>query len=134
VTCADISKEALALARSNVSKHHLEDRVTVCESDLFQHVQGSFDLIISAGMPDEFHAEPMLGLAAGDDGLDLVHTIMQQATRYLHDDGWLVVEVGNSQPAMMAAYTHLPLTWLEFSHSVTRGKAFLLSRPRRLSD
>jgi len=127
VVCADISPEALLLAASNVSKHQVEGRVTLCESDVFSRVTGRFDLIISnppyvdacdiAAMPEEFHAEPMIGLAAGDDGLDLVHTIMQQATHYLNDDGWLVVEVGNSQAAMMAAYSHLPLTWLEFSHA-----------------
>jgi len=100
----------------------LRQRVSVCESDLFSQVSGRFDLIISnppyvdatdvADMPAEFHAEPMLGLAAGEDGLDLVRTMLQQAGAHLSERGWMVVEVGNSQPAMQAAFSQLPLTWL----------------------
>lgn len=126
VVCSDISPAALELAASNVAKHGLQQRVRVVESDLFSDIDGRFDLIISnppyvdaddiASMPEEFHAEPVLGLAAGNDGLDLVRVMMRQATQYLSERGWLVVEVGNSQPAMEKAYHHLPLSWLEFSH------------------
>jgi len=125
VVCSDVSPEALALARTNVEKHQLSDRVTLIESDLFQQIDGEFDLIISnppyvdasdiASMPKEFHAEPLLGLAAGRDGLDLVRIMMQEASSHLTDRGWLVVEVGNSEPAMEAAYADIGLSWLEFS-------------------
>ncbi len=126
VVCSDVSTDALDLARSNVAKHDLADRVSLVESDLFQSIEGKFDLIISNppyvdahdidNMPDEFRAEPILGLAAGDDGLDLVRTIVAEAGKYLTPRGWLVVEVGNSQPAAQAAFETLGLTWLEFDH------------------
>lgn len=126
VVCSDLSKDALALARSNVEKHKLQDRVQLVESDLFDNITDKFDLIISnppyvdaadiAAMPDEFHAEPLMGLAAGDDGLDLVRVMMRDAPKYLSDRGWMVVEVGNSQPAMEQAYPDSGLTWLEFSY------------------
>ena len=126
VVCSDISKEALELAATNVEKHHLQDRVSLVESDLFTDIDGRYDLIVTnppyvdandiAAMPEEFHAEPMLGLAAGRDGLDLVRTMIEQAPEHLTEHGWLVVEVGNSQRAMEKAYEHLPLSWLEFSY------------------
>ena len=125
VVCSDVSTDALALATENVAKHGLQQRVSVVESDLLERIEGRFDLIVSnppyvdaddiAGMPKEFHAEPMLGLAAGNDGLDLVRVMIQQAPRHLTKRGWLVVEVGNSQPAMDKAFSHLPLNWLEFA-------------------
>lgn len=125
VVCSDVSPEALGLATKNIAKHGLQQRVSVVESDLFAHVQGRFDLIVSnppyvdaddiAAMPKEFHAEPMLGLAAGKDGLDLVRVMIEQAPKHLTERGWLVVEVGNSQPAMENAYKQLSLSWLEFS-------------------
>lgn len=126
VVCSDLSKEALALAQANVAKHELQGRVQLIESNLFDNISGRFDLIISnppyvdaadiASMPDEFHAEPLMGLEAGIDGLDLVRVMMRDAPNHLSDRGWMVVEVGNSQPAMEQAYPNAGLTWLEFSY------------------
>ena len=65
-------------------------------------------------MPDEFHAEPALGLAAGDDGLDIVRRMLARAADYLSDAGILVVEVGNSAAAVDAAWPQVPFMWLEF--------------------
>jgi len=141
VVCSDLSKDALALARSNVEKHHLHDRVELIESDLFNNINGIFDLIISnppyvdaadiAAMPDEFHAEPLMGLAAGDDGLDLVRVMMRDAPKHLSDRGWMVVEVGNSQPAMEQAYPNSGLTWLEFTYG--GGGVFAVPRAELLN-
>ena len=66
------------------------------------------------GLPDEFHAEPELGLASGDDGLDFTRRLLTEAADFLTEDGLLVVEVGNSWPALEAAYPALPFTWVEF--------------------
>lgn len=120
----DISFEALALAEENIERHQLQDRVTAFQSDLFAAATGKYDLIISnppyvdaqdmSDLPKEYQYEPELALAAGSDGLDLVHIILQQAQQYLSDDGLLVVEVGNSWPALAAAYPNLPFVWPEF--------------------
>jgi len=125
VVCADLSKDALSLAAENLEKHQLADRVTLVHSDLFNAIDGRFDLIISnppyvdapdmASIPDEFRAEPEMGLAAGDDGLDLVRVMMDEAGAHLTERGWMIVEVGNSEEAMKSAFANLPLEWIEFS-------------------
>lgn len=137
VVLGDISSDALVVAELNIERHHVESRVQVMQSDLFADVGGEcFDLIVSnppyvdardiAELPAEFRHEPMLALAAGEDGLDLARRILREAASHLTRDGLLIVEVGNSWEALEAAYPQVPFTWLEFErggHGV-----FLLTR------
>jgi ribosomal protein L3 glutamine methyltransferase len=114
--------------------------VQLLEGSLFDPVDEHYDLIISnppyvdeadvSSMPAEFHHEPMMGLAAGADGLDLVRSILKQAAEHLVIDGYLVVEVGNSWQALEAAFPDIEFSWLEFA----RGGmgVFLLSRQQLL--
>ncbi|MCM2971446.1 50S ribosomal protein L3 N(5)-glutamine methyltransferase [Larsenimonas suaedae] len=127
VVLSDISPDALDVARRNTERHELLDRVEVIESDLFDGLGDErFDLIVSnppyvdardlAAMPSEFGHEPTLALAAGDDGLSIVHRILKEAGAHLTDHGVLIVEVGNSAVHLDAAYPDLPVMWLEFEH------------------
>ena len=125
VDAVDISEDALAVADINIHEHDLTDRVFPIKSDLMKALQGQkYDLIISnppyvdledmTDLPAEFQHEPELGLAAGEDGLDLVDVILRQAPEHLNEHGWLFVEVGNSQFHVEHKYPQLPLQWIEF--------------------
>ncbi len=76
-------------------------------------------------LPEEYHQEPSLALEAEKDGLAIVMEIIQGAKQRLNEGGVLIVEVGNSQLALEAAYPDAPFTWLEF-YRVGYG-VFLLS-------
>src|SRR4029079_18110622 len=58
--------------------------------------------------------EPRLGLVAGTEGLDLALRILAEAPAHLSDDGWLIVEVGESERALVELLPRLPLNWIEF--------------------
>lgn len=127
VHLADLSPQAVQVAELNIQRYELAARVQVFESDLFSGLPaGRYDLIVTnppyvdardmAELPAEFHHEPVLGLTAGDDGLDLVRRILAEAANWLTEDGWLICEVGNSQPALEAAFPLLPFIWLEFDY------------------
>lgn len=125
VDLSDISEDALAVARANINRHDVGRRVRAVTSDVFSGLEGQvYDLIVSnppyvdardlATMPAEFRHEPSLALGAGKDGLDIVRRILRQARRHLSDHGVLIVEVGNSDHHLEAAFPEVPFMWLEF--------------------
>ncbi|MEM8498836.1 MAG: 50S ribosomal protein L3 N(5)-glutamine methyltransferase [Pseudomonadota bacterium] len=126
VVLADLSEAALELAAINVGEHHLQSRIEIYHSDLFSALPDNetYDVIVSnppyvdaddfGSMPAEYRHEPEMALAAGDDGLDIVHRILRYAAQKLNNGGVLIVEVGNSQPALEANYPAIPFNWLEF--------------------
>ncbi len=127
VDAVDISREALAVARSNVERHGLEERVKLIESDLFQSIPGrAYPLIVAnppyvpansvAELPEEYRSEPGLGLASGADGLDATLSILLDAPRFLGEDGVLVCEVGESDERLSSALPRVPFVWLDFLH------------------
>jgi len=137
VDLADISAEALELARENVEFQDVADRVEVIASDLFEGLAGRrYDLIVSnppyvteqefAALPAEYSHEPRLGLAAGDDGLDFALRILAQAPEHLSEDGVLIVEVGESERALVRLLPQVPFNWIEFD--VGQMGVFLLDR------
>ena len=136
VDAVDIDRDALALAGENVRDHGLERRVRLVESDLFSRVDGVYDLIIAnppyvgreeyASLPPEYRHEPVRGLRAGEDGVELVARILRQAARHLASEGVLVVEAGSCRPALEACFPDLPFTWLDFERG--GDNVFLLRR------
>lgn len=125
VDLADISTDALDVARINIDQHDAEHRVSLIESDLFEDLEGKkYDIIVSnppyvdaediAGMSAEFQHEPELGLSSGKDGLECTRQILKQAADHLTDEGILVLEVGNSQYALAEEFPELPFQWIDF--------------------
>ncbi|GAC28568.1 50S ribosomal protein L3 N(5)-glutamine methyltransferase [Brumicola pallidula] len=126
VDAADIDADALDVASMNIHEYQLEEQVIPLLSDLFLGLKGErYDLIVSnppyvdahdmADLPAEFHHEPEHALAAGEDGLDLVEIMLQQAPDYMSDGAWLFVEVGNSEVHIASRFAGLQLTWCELS-------------------
>ncbi|HAT31133.1 MAG TPA: 50S ribosomal protein L3 N(5)-glutamine methyltransferase [Janthinobacterium sp.] len=126
VDAVDISPDALAVARRNVSDYKLEARVNLIESDLYQNVPDKkYDLIISnppyvnsgsmAKLPQEYLHEPQIALDGGSDGMDLVRKIVAGAAERLSEDGILMIEIGNERAFAEAAFGELGLTWLTTS-------------------
>ncbi len=130
VDCTDISEPALAIAKQNIELHQLQGRVKAVASDVFAGLASDdvnrYNLIVSnppyvdaqdlAEMPDEYRAEPEIGLASGVDGLDICRRILREAVNYLQPKGCLIVEVGNSWQALENSHPEVPFTWLEFEY------------------
>ncbi|MEQ1805086.1 MAG: 50S ribosomal protein L3 N(5)-glutamine methyltransferase [Burkholderiaceae bacterium] len=125
VDAADISAPALEVARINVAKHALGQRIHILQSDLFAQVRGPYDLILCNppyvnstsmnALPDEYRAEPALALQGGPDGMDLVRTIIRDAPRHMTSDAVLVLEIGHEREHFDAAFPRLEVAWLETS-------------------
>lgn len=125
VTGADISPDALAVARINVDKHGLQERITLVQSDGLAQVPGPWDLILCnppyvnadsmARLPAEYRAEPELALAGGSDGMDFIRQLLRAAPACMTENAVLVLEIGNERPHFEAAFPQLPVFWLETS-------------------
>lgn len=123
VDAADLSTDALAVARINVERHRLERRVRLMHSDLYAGLTGArYDVIVTnppyvpdaeiAQLPLEYQHEPALALASGATGLDAIVQILAGAPDYLQPDGILIAEVGNSHEALQQAFPEVPFLWL----------------------
>jgi ribosomal protein L3 glutamine methyltransferase len=137
VDAVDLSPEALAVARRNVARHQVGDRLELLQGDVYEPLGGRrYDLIVAnppyvsdeemAGLPEEYLHEPDLALRAGGDGLDVVRRILEGAAAHLEDDGAIFVEVGDSDERLSRAFPRLPFTWIEFEHG--GGGVFVLRR------
>jgi ribosomal protein L3 glutamine methyltransferase len=135
VDAVDVSDAALAVTRINIERHGVADRVRAVLSDVYAGLGGSrYDVIVSnppyvsstemKALPEEYLREPDLGLRAGDDGLDVVRRLLAGAGEHLNPGGILIVEVGDSEDALVTACPGVPFTWLEFERG--GGGVFLL--------
>ena len=125
VDAADISADALAVARINVNKHALGNRITLIESDGLAACIGLYDLIICnppyvnaasmAVLPAEFRAEPALALAGGSDGMDFIRQLFETVGGYMSENAVLVLEIGHEKRYFNQAFPELEPLWLDTS-------------------
>jgi ribosomal protein L3 glutamine methyltransferase len=124
IDAADISADALEVAKRNVSDYGLEEQIRLVQTDLYSALEDQqYDVIITNPpyvnapsmdeLPAEYQAEPILALASGEDGLDHIRTILQHAATHLYPKGLLIAEIGHNREELEAAYPNLPFTWLE---------------------
>jgi ribosomal protein L3 glutamine methyltransferase len=122
VDAADLSGDALAVAKRNVADYKLGRRVRLVKSDLFSALEGrTYDLIVSnppyvnaasmRKLPEEYRKEPEMALASGRDGLEHTRVILAEAKRHLNPGGQLVVEIGHNRRALERAFPALPFRW-----------------------
>jgi ribosomal protein L3 glutamine methyltransferase len=125
VTGADISADALAVARINVDRHELGQRVQLLESDGLAALPGPWDLVLCnppyvnadsmSRLPAEYQAEPELALAGGSDGMDFIRRLLEDLPSRLAKEAVVVLEIGNEKPFFEAAFPDLPVFWLDTS-------------------
>lgn len=136
IDAVDISRDALGVAARNVAEYGLQDRVTLHKGNLFAPLgDARYDLIISnppyvdaegmADLPPECRHEPKLAFDGGDDGLDVVRRILDEAKKHLAPGGGLLCEIGRGRDVLEDAYPNLPLLWLDTEDS--DGEVFWIS-------
>lgn len=137
IDAADLSPDALEVARRNVADYALGERIRLLRSDLFVGLAGRrYDLVVTnppyvtakamRALTAEYRREPRVALAGGADGLDVVRRIVHEAADHLEQDGWLVVETGHARKRVERAFPTLPLIWAETSAGA--DCVFLVSR------
>ncbi len=141
VEAADISAAALAVARLNVERHGLGDRIRLIESDGLAACPGPYDLILCNppyvnarsmdALPPEFRAEPALALAGGTDGMDFIRGLLRDVASRMSEHAVLVLEIGNEREHFEHAFPQLQALWLETSAG--HDQVLLLTREQLLS-
>lgn len=140
VDAADLSTSALEVAAINVTRHELDGRVTLLQSDGLADVRGPYDLILCnppyvnaksmSELPPEYLAEPELALAGGADGMDFIRSLLEAAPGCLSENGVLVLEIGNEREYFEAAFPLLEVVWL--ATSAGEDQVLLLTRDNLL--
>jgi ribosomal protein L3 glutamine methyltransferase len=126
IDLVDLSEKALQVAEININHYGLNDRTELIQSDLFDALKDKkYDLIISNppyvnqssvdSFPMEFLKEPSMALGSGEDGLDHTIRIINEAKRYLNDDGILIVEIGHNKEVLLNKFPTLKFQWLDVS-------------------
>lgn len=142
VDAADLSADALAVARLNVERHGLAERITLHQGDGLAALPAGrrYDLILCnppyvnaqsmAALPPEYRAEPALALdgntAGSQDGMDFIRTLLQRAPHAMTDEAVLVLEIGHERDHFEAAFPQLDPLWL--STSAGDDQVLLLTR------
>jgi release factor glutamine methyltransferase len=140
VVLADVSTEALSLARENAEALALTDRVEFVQSDLFAALPGRRFDILAANLPyiaapeiaeltPEVQRDPLLALEGGPRGTELIERFLQSVTQHLTLQGLVALEVGSGQTEALAAIMRdIPLREVRAMNDLSRHDRFLFGR------
>ncbi|KGE01092.1 50S ribosomal protein L3 N(5)-glutamine methyltransferase [Rhizobium sp. YS-1r] len=128
VDAVDLSFDALQVAALNLAEHNVEDQVTLHQGDLFAPLgKKKYDLIITnppyvdheamTAFPEEFQAEPAMAFDGGEDGLDIVRSLLAEAPKHLNPDGGMICEIGSGREILEEEFPDLDFLWLETAES-----------------
>lgn len=137
IDAVDLSPDACDVARRNIAEHGMEERITLYQGDLYRPVAGQvYDLILANPpyvdademdtLSAEYRAEPVMALAGGVDGLDLVRRILTNAPDYLSEEGGLLCELGTGRDRLVDDRPEVDFLWLDTAES--SGEVFWLTR------
>lgn len=126
VDAAELSVDALAVARKNVQRHALAARIELLQGDGLAAVAGRrYDVVLCnppyvnaasmKALPPEYRAEPSMALVGGIDGMDFIRGLIANAHHHLSDAGILVLEIGHEVAHFERAFPALDVAWLETS-------------------
>ena len=117
VTGTDLSQAALEVARMNVDRHDLADRIALCQGDGLAAAPGRYDLILCnppyvnrasmTALPAEYRSEPALALDGGDDGMDFIRVLLKAVSGHMRANAALVLEIGHEAGHFAAAFPKL---------------------------
>lgn len=125
VDATDLSPQALAVAQHNIDHYALSSRVSLYQGHLLEALPANkrYEVIVCNPpyvnqtsidrLPQEFRYEPLMALAGGSDGMDLVREILQQCAKRLTPDGVLILEIGHEQAHFEAAFGDLSPIWID---------------------
>lgn len=126
VILGELSDDAIEVAKINIERFNLQDKVKIVKTDMFENIEGEFDLIVTnppyvtdeewEKQDIETKQEPHMSLVSPDEGMQHIRTIFENSEKHLTENGVLLCEVMDRKPQVIAEYgDRVKLKWLDLT-------------------